>query len=155
MRMINYRTEDFVQVVRGLTGGRGVNVILDMVGGNYFARNIDALAVEGRLVQIAFLGGAKAELNLQSVMHRRLTITGSTLRPRSVEEKGAIARAVHNEVWPLIESGQVRPVIHATFPLAKAAEAHRLMESGSHIGKIILQVGSWAGSMPTNFLFPA
>ena len=139
-RAINYHTEDFVQVVRGMTGGRGVDVILDMVGGHYFARNIDALAVEGRLVQIAFLEGAKAELNLQSVMQRRLTITGSTLRPRGVEEKGAIARAVHDEVWPLIESGQVRPVIHATFPLAKASEAHRLMESGSHIGKIILLV---------------
>src|SRR5207247_7082691 len=115
---------------------------LDMVGGSYFARNIEALAVEGRLVQIAFLEGAKAELNLQSVMQRRLTITGSTLRPRSVEQKGAIARAVQKEVWPLIESGQVRPVIHATFPLASAAEAHQLMETGSHIGKIILRVVS-------------
>ena len=137
---INYRTEDFVQVVRDLTSGGGVNVILDMVGGDYFARNIDALAVEGRLVQIAFLRGAKAEINLPAIMQRRLTITGSTLRSRNVAEKGAIARAVHKEVWPLIESGQVTPVIHATFPLAQAAEAHRLMESGSHIGKIILQV---------------
>jgi len=153
-RAINYRTEDFVQVVRQLSSGRGVDVVLDMVGGDYLPRNIEALAADGRLVQIAFLKGAEAQINLLSVMQRRITITGSTLRPRSVEEKGAIARAVHREVWPLIESGQVRPVIHATFPLAKAAEAHRLMESGSHIGKIILQVGSRAGAMPTNFLFP-
>ena len=139
-RAINYRTEDFVQVVRDLTSGGGVNVILDMVGGDYFARNIDVLAVEGRLVQIAFLRGAKAEIDLLAIMQRRLTITGSTLRSRNVAEKGAIARALHKEVWPLIESGQVTPVIHATFPLAKAEEAHRLMESGSHIGKIILQV---------------
>jgi len=139
-RAINYRTEDFVQVVRDLTSGGGVNVILDMVGGDYFARNIDVLAVEGRLVQIAFLRGAKVEIDLLAITQRRLTITGSTLRSRNVAEKGAIARAVHKEVWPLIESGQVTPVIHATFPLAQAAEAHRLMESGSHIGKIILQV---------------
>ena len=141
-RAINYRTEDFVQVVRELTGGRGVDVILDMVGGDYFPRNMDALAVEGRLVQIAFLKGARAEINLMSIMQRRLRVSGSTLRPRSVEEKGAIARAVYKEVWPLIESGQVRPVIHATFPLASAAEAHQLMETGSHIGKIILRVVS-------------
>jgi putative PIG3 family NAD(P)H quinone oxidoreductase len=139
-RAINYRTEDFVQVVRELTGGRGVDVILDMVGGDYFVRNIDLLAVRGRLVQIACLKGAKAEINLKAVMQRRLIITGSTLRPRSVEEKGAIARALHKEVWPLIESGQVRPAIHATFPLASAAAAHRLLETGSHIGKIVLQV---------------
>src|SRR5947208_9547917 len=111
-----------------------------MVGSSDFGRNIDALAVEGRLVQIASLEGAKVELDLQAIMQRRLTVTGSTLRPRSVEEKGAIARAVRREVWPLIESGQVRPLIHATFPLSAAAEAHRLMESGSHIGKIILRV---------------
>ena len=139
---INYRTGDFVQVIRELTGGRGVDVILDMVGGDYFARNIEALGFQGRLVQIAFLKGAKAEINLMAVMQRRLTITGSTLRPRSVEEKGSIIRALHKEVWPLIESGQVRPVVHATFPLALAAEAHRLMESGSHIGKIVLEAGS-------------
>src|SRR5437667_356230 len=139
-RAINYRTEDFVQVVRDLTSGGGVNVILDMVGGDYFARNIDVLAVEGRLVQIAFLRGAKVEIDLLAITQRRLTITGSTLRSRNVAEKGAIARAVHKEVWPLIESGQVTPVIHATFPLAQAAEAHRLVESGSHICKIILQV---------------
>ena len=141
-RAIAYRIEDFVQVVRELTGGAGVNVILDMVGGPYVARNLDALAVEGRLVQIAFLGGARAEIHLLPLMQRRLTVTGSTLRARSVEEKGAIARAVRREVWPLIESGRVRPVIHGVFPLASAAEAHRLMEKGSHIGKIILEVGS-------------
>ena len=141
-RAIDYGTEDFVHVVRELTGGRGVDVILDMVGGDYFARNIDSLAFQGRLVQIAFLKGAKAEINLMAVMQRRLTITGSTLRPRSVEEKGSIARALHQEVWPLIESGRVRPVIHATFPLASAGEAHRLLENGSHIGKIVLEVSS-------------
>ena len=140
-KAINYHTEDFVGLAHELTGGRGVDVILDMVGGDYFPRNIDALGPDGRLIQIAFLKGAKAEINLLPVMHRRLIITGSTLRPRSIEEKGAIARAVHKEVWPLIEAGRVRPVVHATFPLAAAAEAHRLMESGSHIGKIILEVG--------------
>jgi putative PIG3 family NAD(P)H quinone oxidoreductase len=141
-RAINYRTEDFVQVIRERTGGRGVDVILDMVGGEYFARNIDSLALEGRLVHIAFLKGAKAEINLMTVLQRRLTITGSTLRPRSIEEKGSIARALHKEVWPLIEGGKLRPIIHATFPLALAAEAHRLMETGSHIGKIVLEVDS-------------
>jgi putative PIG3 family NAD(P)H quinone oxidoreductase len=141
-RAINYRTEDFVEVIRELTGRRGVDVILDMVGGDYFAGNVESLAFRGRLVQIAFLKGSKAEINLMTVMQRRLTITGSTLRPRSVEEKGSIARALHQEVWPLIESGRVRPVVHATFPLASAAEAHRLLESGSHIGKIVLVVSS-------------
>jgi len=145
-RAINYRTEDFVQVIRELTGGRGVDVILDMVGGDYFARNVESLSFRGRLVQIAFLEGAKAEINLMTVMQRRLAITGSTLRPRSVDEKGSIARALHQEVWPLIESGRVRPVIHATFPLASAAEAHRLLESGSHIGKIVLEASARIGS---------
>ena len=140
-RAINYRREDFVAVVRELTGGRGVDVVLDMVGGDYFARNIDALAIEGRLVEIATLQGVKAELNIQTIMHRRLTITGSTLRARPVAEKGAIARAVHEHVWPLIESGAVKPVIHATFPLRAAAEAHRLMESSAHIGKLVLTIG--------------
>ena len=143
---INYRTEDFVGLAHELTGGRGLDVILDMVGGDYLPRNIDALGADGRLVQIAFLKGANAEINLRPIMQRRLTITGSTLRPRSIEEKGAIARAVHKEVWALIESGRVRPVVHSTFPLAAAAEAHRLMESGSHIGKIILEVGGSRGS---------
>src|SRR5713101_5532573 len=137
-RAIAYRREDFVAVVRELTGGRGVDVILDMDGGDYFDRNIDALAVEGRLVEIATLQGVKAELNIQTIMQRRLTITGSTLRARPVAEKGAIARAVRQHVWPLLESGAVKPVIHATFPLRAAAEAHRLMESGAHIGKLLL-----------------
>ena len=139
-RAINYRTEDFVQVIRELTDGRGVDVILDMVGGDYFPRNIYSLGIEGRLVQIAFLKGARTELNLLPVMQRRLTITGSTLRARSVEDKGALACAVKKEIWPLLESGQVRPVIHATFPLAAAAAAHRLLETGSPIGKLILDV---------------
>jgi NADPH2:quinone reductase len=137
-RAINYREADFVAVVRDLTGGRGVDVVLDMVGGEYFARNIEVLAVEGRLVEIATLHGVKAELNIQTVMVRRLTITGSTLRPRPVAEKGAIAAALRQHVWPLLESGAVRPVIHATFPLRDAAEAHRVMESGAHIGKLVL-----------------
>src|SRR5439155_21525809 len=106
-RAINYRSEEFVAIVRELTGGRGVDVVLDMVGGDYFARNIDARAVEGRLVEIATLQGVKAELNIQTIMQRRLTITGSTLRARPIAEKGAIARAVHQHVWPLIESGAV------------------------------------------------
>jgi len=137
-RAIDYRREDFLAVVRERTGGRGVDVVLDMVGGDYFARNIDALALEGRLVEIATLHGVKADLNIQTIMQRRLTITGSTLRARPVAEKGAIARGVHQHVWPLIESGAVTPVIHATFPLRAAAEAHRLMESSAHIGKLVL-----------------
>jgi putative PIG3 family NAD(P)H quinone oxidoreductase len=137
-RCINYRDGDFVAEVRGLTGGRGVDVILDMVGGDYFARNIDALAVEGRLVEIATLHGVKAELNLQTIMGRRLTITGSTLRPRPVADKGAIAAELRDQVWPLLESGAVKPIIHATFPLRDAAGAHRMMESSAHIGKLLL-----------------
>jgi putative PIG3 family NAD(P)H quinone oxidoreductase len=139
-RAIDYRREDFTAVVLELTGGRGVDVILDMVGGDYFARNLEALGVEGRLVEIATLQGVKAELNIQTIMQRRLTITGSTLRARPVAEKGAIARAVHQQVWPLIESGAVRPIIHATLPLREAAEAHRIMESSTHIGKLVLTV---------------
>jgi NADPH:quinone reductase-like Zn-dependent oxidoreductase len=139
-RAIDYRQEDFVPAVRDLTGGRGVDVVLDMVGGDYTPRNLQCLAVEGRLVQIAFLKGPKVELDWMAVMQKRLTLTGSTLRPRPVEEKGAIARALRAEVWPLLEKGRVRPVIHATFPLAQAAEAHRLMESSQHIGKIVLTV---------------
>ena len=139
-RAINYRTEDFVQIVQEKTGGRGVDVILDMVGGDYFPRNLEALAVDGRLVQIAILRGAKAELPLLRVMQRRLTITGSTLRPRSVPEKGAIAARLRREVWPLVEQGRIRPVIHATYPLAQAAEAHRVMESSTHIGKLVLTI---------------
>jgi NADPH2:quinone reductase len=137
-RCINYREDDFVAVVREQTSGRGVDVVLDMVGGAYFARNIDVLATEGRLVEIATLQGAKAELNIQTVMQRRLTITGSTLRARPVADKGAIAEAVHRHVWPLIESGAVKPIVYARFPLRDAAAAHRVMESSAHIGKLVL-----------------
>jgi putative PIG3 family NAD(P)H quinone oxidoreductase len=139
-RAINYKTTDFAPALMSLTGGNGVDVILDMVGGPYFSRNVDLLALEGRLLQIAVLQGAKAEVNLARVLRQRLTITGSTLRARSVDEKGAIADAVENAVWPLVHTGKIRPVVYATFPLQRAAEAHRLMESGSHIGKIVLTV---------------
>lgn len=139
-RAMDYRTEDFVAVIRELTGGAGVNVVLDMVGGPYLARNLECLALEGRLVQIASLGGARAEISLPTLMQRRLTLTGSTLRARSPAEKGAIAVAVRREVWPMIEDGRVKPVVHAVFPLAAAADAHRLMENGGHVGKIILEV---------------
>ncbi len=140
VRAINYRTEDFVEIVKEETEGRGVDVILDMVGGDYVARNIKAAAVDGRIVNIAFLKGPKVEVNLLPVMLKRLTLTGSTLRARSVGFKGAIARRLKEKVWPLIEAGRVRPVIHATFPLTQAAEAHRLMETSAHIGKIMLEV---------------
>lgn len=139
-RAVNYRTEDFVAVVREHTGGRGVDVVLDMVGAPYLERNLAVLAVDGRLVEIAVLGGDRAEINLVTVLRRRLTVTGSTLRPRSVTEKGAIARALEAQVWPLVEGGRVRPIVHATFPLAEAAEAHRVLESGANIGKVILVV---------------
>ena len=139
-RAIDYAREDFVAVVAELTAGRGVDVVLDMVGGDYLPRNLASLATDGRLVQIAFLKGPRAEIDLMTVMHRRLTLTGSTLRPRSIEEKGQIARAVRENVWPLIEKGDVRPVLHATFPLAAAAEAHRALEAGRHVGKIVLIV---------------
>jgi putative PIG3 family NAD(P)H quinone oxidoreductase len=137
---INYRTTDFVAAVREATGGRGVNVVLDMVGGEYLQRNIDCLAMDGRLVQIGQLGGWKAQINMVPVLQRRLWITGSTLRARSIAEKAAIARAVHQSVWPLLEAGTVRVLVHATFPLAQAAEAHRMMESSAHIGKLVLTV---------------
>jgi len=139
-RAINYRQEDFAAIVRELTGGRGVDVVLDMVGGEYFARNIESLATEGRLVEIATLHGVKAELNIQAMMQRRLTITGSTLRARPVADKGAIAAAVKTHVWPLVESGAVKPIVHATFPLRDAAEAHRVMEADTHIGKLVLVI---------------
>jgi NADPH2:quinone reductase len=137
-RAINYRETDFVAAIRELTGGRGVDVVLDMVGGDYLPRNIDVLAIEGRLVQIAVQAGAVAPLNMGTLLIKRLTMTASTLRPRPVAEKGAIAAAVHARVWPLFESGAVKPVVHATFPLRAAAEAHRMLESGEHIGKIVL-----------------
>jgi NADPH2:quinone reductase len=139
-KAIDYRREDFVAVVRELTGGRGVDVILDILGGEDLSRNVQCLAVEGRLIQIAFLKGARAEIDLTPILQRRLTLTGSTLRPRSVEEKGAIAWALKGSVWPMLEHGTVRPLIHKTFPLAQAAEAHRLMEARGHVGKIVLTV---------------
>ncbi|MGB0748463.1 MAG: NAD(P)H-quinone oxidoreductase [Magnetospiraceae bacterium] len=137
-RAINYRKEDYVAVVKECTDGKGVNVILDMVGGDYVQRNIKALAPEGRLVNIAFLKGAKVEVDLMPAMLKRLTLTGSTLRARPVADKGAIAQALWARVWPMIERGDIAPVIHATFPLSDAAAAHRMMMSGDHIGKIIL-----------------
>ena len=139
-RAVNYRSEDFVEAVQQETGGRGVDVILDMVGGEYIPRELKALAADGRLVLIAFLGGAKATVNFADVMLRRLTITGSTLRARPVAVKAAIANALAAKVWPLVEGGRIRPVVHATFPLAQAAGAHALMESGAHVGKIVLTV---------------
>ena len=139
-KCFNYREVDFAAAVRAATGNRGVDVVLDMVGADYFARNLDVLAVDGRLVEIATLSGVKGELNIQAVMQRRLTITGSTLRARAVAEKGAIAAAVRREVWPLLESGAVKPIVFKTFPLSRAADSHRLMESSAHIGKIVLTV---------------
>jgi putative PIG3 family NAD(P)H quinone oxidoreductase len=139
-RGIDYRTEDFVEVIRQETAGRGVDLILDMIGGSYLARNLEAAAVEGRLVIISLIGGARAEINLLTIMSKRLTLTGSTLRARSVAQKAAVAEAVHRNVWPLLSAGRVRPIIHATFPLAEASEAHRLMETSRHIGKIVLTI---------------
>jgi len=138
---INYREQDFVAEIKRLTDGRGVAVILDMVGAPYIARNLRCLAMDGRLVQIAFLEGSKvAEFDFLHVMTRRLTITGSTMRPRTTAQKAAIAAALREHVWPLLDAGRCAPVIHAVFPLAEAAEAHRLMESSTHIGKIMLRV---------------
>jgi NADPH2:quinone reductase len=134
----NYRTQDFEKEINAATGGRGVNVILDMVGGDYVPRELKCLAEEGRLVFIAYLRGPKTELNIDTVMRRRLTITGSTLRPRPVEFKGTIARSLREKIWPLIEAGRIKPEIYKTFPLEQAAEAHRLMETSQHIGKIVL-----------------
>lgn len=139
-RAINYKREDFVAVVRELTGGRGVDVILDMVAGDYVPRELECLADDGRLVIIAFLGGVKAQLNLTDILRRRLTITGSTLRPRPVSFKGALARALEEKVWPLIAAGKIKPVIHSRFALDKACDAHALMESSAHVGKLILEV---------------
>ena len=139
-RAINYAEEDFVAVARELTEKRGVELILDMVGGDYLARNVRALAVEGRLVQIAVREGAEATIPLGLLMVKRLVLTGSTLRPRTVAQKGAIADALREKVWPLLAEGSVRPVIHTTFALDEAARAHALMESSAHIGKIVLTV---------------
>src|SRR5438093_5631484 len=139
-RAIDYRRDDFVTVVRELTGGRGVDLILDILGGEDTPRNIECLAPGGRLLQIAFLKGPRVALDLTPILQRRLTLTGSTLRPRSVEEKGAIAWALHGSAWPMREHGTGRRLVHRTFPLAQAAEAPRLMESRGHIGKIVLTV---------------
>ena len=144
-RAINYKTEDFVEVITKDTGGKGVDVVLDMVGGDYIPRSIKIMAVEGRHVSIAFLRGPKVELNVEPVMRKRLTLTGSTLRPRPVADKAAIAGELSEKVWPLLSAGKVKPVIFKTFPLAKAAEAHALMESSEHIGKIALVVRNEEG----------
>src|ERR1700742_815899 len=139
-RGIDYKSEDFVEVIRAATESYGVDVTLDMVAGAYVARNLDIAAVEGRVVTISTLGGTRAEINMVPVMVKRLTLTGSTLRARTVAQKAAVADGVRKNVFPLIESGKVRPVIFKTFPLAEASEAHRLMESSHHIGKIVLTV---------------
>lgn len=140
VRGIDYRTEDFVEVLRQETAGKGADLILDMIGGSYLARNMEAAAVEGRLVVISLIGGARAEINLSTLMGKRLTLTGSTLRARTVAQKAEVAEGVLRNIWPLLAAGRVRPVIHATFPLAEASEAHRLMETSQHIGKIVLTV---------------
>jgi NADPH2:quinone reductase len=137
---INYREQDFVQEIEQLTAGHGVDVILDMIGGDYFPRHLKCMGSEGRLVQIAVQNGAKAEINLVPIMLKRLTLTGSTLRAREIAFKAKIAKNLYEQVWPLLEYGQIKPVIHATFPVTEAAKAHALMESSRHIGKIILTV---------------
>lgn len=140
-RAINYKTEDFVEVIKSLTNDRGVDVVLDMVAGSYVPRELSALADGGRIVVIALLGGAKAELNLNEVLRRRLTVTGSTLRPRPVEFKAKIAAQLKEQVWPHLQSGEIKPVVHCVFPAAQAADAHALMESSAHVGKIVLSWG--------------
>ena len=136
---INYNEMDFVEAVREATNGKGADVILDMVGGDYVARNLKACAADGRIVQIAFLGGSKVTLDLMALMRNRITLTGSTLRPREVAFKAAIAQSLREKVWPLIEQGRIRPVIDSVFPLTDAAKAHARMESSAHIGKIVLE----------------
>src|ERR1700754_149243 len=140
-RAINYKTEDFVEVIKSLTNDRGVDVVLDMVAGSYVPRELTALAEGGRIVLIALLGGAKAELNLNEVLRRRLTLTGSTLRPRPIEFKAKIAAQLKEHVWPHLEDGRIKPVVHRVFPAAQAADAHALMESSTHVGKIVLSWG--------------
>jgi NADPH2:quinone reductase len=135
---VNYQTEDFVQAVKRLTGGEGVDVVLDIIGGDYLPRNLECLRLNGRLSQVGLIGGPKSQINLRPVLQHRLTLTGSTLRPRTIEEKGAIARELEAQVWPLLERGEVGPVVHTTFPLRDAADAHRLLESGDVIGKVVL-----------------
>jgi NADPH2:quinone reductase len=137
---INYKNEDFVAAVARLTNNEGVDIVLDIIGGDYLPRNIQCLRMDGRLVQVGLIGGSKAEINLRLVLQNRLTMTGSTLRPRTVEEKGAIARELEARVWPLLTRGDIGPIVHATLPLREAAEAHRLLESGDVIGKVVLTV---------------
>jgi NADPH2:quinone reductase len=139
-KAFNYKTEDWVARIKQATQGEGVDVILDMVGGDYTPRNLELLRTDGRVVQIAFLRGNKVEIDLNAIMRKRLTLTGSTLRPRSVAEKALIAQALRAKVWPLFESGKLKPVIHASFPLAQAADAHRMMDADQHTGKIVLTV---------------
>ena len=141
IRGIDYRTEDFVEIIKLATDGRGADVILDIVAGTYVQRNIEAAAVDGRIVVIAVQGGVRAEIKMNELMVKRLTLTGSTLRPRTIAQKAAVAEGVRRNVWPLLESRRVRPIVHATFPLAQASEAHRLMETSNHIGKIVLGTG--------------
>jgi putative PIG3 family NAD(P)H quinone oxidoreductase len=138
---VNYRTQDFVEAAKQLTGGDGVAVVLDMVGGDYVPRNLACLAEDGRHVSIAHLRGAKTELVIPNIMFRRLTLTGSTLRLRSVEFKTMVADEIRSTVWPFVEGGRLKPVIDSTFPLSRAAEAHARMEAGEHVGKIVLEVG--------------
>ena len=137
---MNYKTQDFVEEIKKTTDGKGVNVILDMVTGDYIPREIECLADDGRLVIIAVMGGTKAEVNTGQILRRRLTITGSTLRPRSVAFKKQITEQLHARIWPLLDAGKLKPVIYKTFSLDQASEAHRLMESSEHVGKIVLTV---------------
>ena len=137
---INYTDEDFVEIVKEATGGAGCSVVLDMVGGDYFTRNLEVLAMDGRLVQVAVQKGAKVDLLYQPLCPSGCIIPGSTLRPRTVQQKAAIAKAVEHNLWPLFEKGDIKPLIYTTFPLTDAADAHALMESSDHIGKIILSV---------------
>jgi putative PIG3 family NAD(P)H quinone oxidoreductase len=142
VQAINYRTQDFVEIARARTDGRGVSVVLDMVGGDYVPRNLKALAEDGRHVSIAFQRGPRTEIEIADVMRRRLTLTGSTLRPRPVEFKTMVAGEIAHTVWPYAEGGRLRPVIDSTFPFSRAAEAHARMESGEHIGKIVIEVAA-------------
>jgi putative PIG3 family NAD(P)H quinone oxidoreductase len=142
VQAINYRTQDFVEIARARTDGRGVSVVLDMVGGDYVPRNLKALAEDGRHVSIAFQRGPRTEIEIADVMRRRLTLTGSTLRPRAVEFKTMVAGEIAHTVWPYAEGGRLRPVIDSTFPFSRAAEAHARMESGEHIGKIVIEVAA-------------
>lgn len=143
-RAIDYRSEDFVERIRAASDGQGVDVILDVVGGPYLQRNLDALAPGGRLLLIAVQGGPKTDINLLPIFLKRLTVTGSTLRPRGVAEKAAIAQALRERVWPLLESGRIKPVVQGVLPLAEAAEAHRRMDGGGQVGKLVLAVAGWA-----------